>query len=224
MLERPTYSTSMAAAILGLRADKARAWIDGHEHGHKLYPPVIRASTTGDDIVTWGEFVQLAYLKEHQDNGPLQRLRAVIDALRNELGTPCPLATAAPFTSRRELVMKLQEVSGIPHLLEIVTRTGQEVVLTKETESFLQKAVFDPPETEDAYVCRFHTEGKNTPVVIDPLLRFGRPAVNGVAVERLWELHDAGESIEMISKAYDMRPCLVKSAIAYQNRRKCFVV
>ena len=46
--------------------------------------------------------------------------------------------------------------------------------------------------------------GKVSPVVIDPLVRFGRPAVSGVATERLWELFDAGESVEEIAAGYEL--------------------
>lgn len=221
ILERPTYSVSMAAAILGLRSDKVLAWLDGYERDGKFYPPVIRTSATGDKIVTWGEFVELGYLKEYRKKKvSLQRLRPVIDALREELDTPYPLATAQLYIYRRDLVMKLQEESGIPHSIAIVMRTGQTLILMKEAERFFQKVVFHPPDTEDAEVCRIHPEGKNTPVVIDPLVRFGRPAVNGVAVERLWELHDAGESIKMISEAYDMQPRLIRTAVAYQEQHR----
>ena len=50
------------------------------------------------DLVTWGEFVELGYLREYQRKGvPLQRLRPVIDELRREFTTPYPLATARPY-------------------------------------------------------------------------------------------------------------------------------
>ena len=40
------------------------------------YAPVIRPEPTGDDLVTWGEFVELGYLREYRRKGvPLQRLR-----------------------------------------------------------------------------------------------------------------------------------------------------
>jgi len=31
ILERPVYGVSEAAGLLGLRADRARAWLDGYE-------------------------------------------------------------------------------------------------------------------------------------------------------------------------------------------------
>ena len=77
---------------------------------------------------------------------------------------------------------------------------------------------FDPPDEGD--VCRVHPAWRTTPVVIDPLVRFGRPAVDGVAVERLWELHDAGESVDEIAGAYEMGHHLVEAAIAYYEQQR----
>ena len=58
---------------------------------------MIRDVPTGDDIVTWGEFVELGYLREYRRWGvPLQRLRPMIEELRREFATPYPLATARP--------------------------------------------------------------------------------------------------------------------------------
>lgn len=50
-------------------------------------------------MVTWGEFVELGYLRQYRRKEvPFQRLRPVIEALRQEFGTPYPLAAAKPFT------------------------------------------------------------------------------------------------------------------------------
>ncbi len=99
ILERPVYGVAQAAGLLGLRRDRTRAWLDGYEHHGVRYAPVIRESHTGDDIVTWGEFVELGYLREYRRRGlPLQRLRPVIDELRREFATPYPLAT--PWADR----------------------------------------------------------------------------------------------------------------------------
>lgn len=87
-----------AAGLLGLRSERARAWLDGYERAGVRYPPVIRRDPTGSDVVTWGEFVELGYLREYRRSGvPLQRLRPVIDELRREFDTPYPLATPSTF-------------------------------------------------------------------------------------------------------------------------------
>jgi len=110
ILDRPVYGVGEAAGLLGLRADRTRAWLDGYDRLGVRYPPVIRQEPTGEDIVTWGEFVELGYLREYRRKGvPLQRLRPVIDELRREFATPYPLATARPYVLGKELVLKVQE-------------------------------------------------------------------------------------------------------------------
>ncbi len=213
------YGISEAAGLLGLRADRACAWLDGYERGGVLYAPVIRVEPTGADIVTWGEFVELGYLREYRRKGvPLQRLRPVIDELRQEFATPYPLATAKPYIYGKELVLELQETNDIPRSIAIVISSGQTIALADEAMRFFKKVVFDPPEQGD--VRRLHPAGTASPVVIDPLVRFGRPAVEGVATERLWELFDAGETVEEITNGYGLSEELVRAAVAYEEQQR----
>jgi uncharacterized protein (DUF433 family) len=219
ILERPVYGVTEAAGLLGLRADRTRAWLDGYERRGVRYPPVVRSDATGDDIVTWGEFVELGYLREYRRKGvSLQQLRPVIDDLRHEFDTPYPLATAKPFLYGKQLVLELQQRNGLPAALAIVIRSGQTIAFASETERFLQKVEFHPPGDGDAR--RLMPAGRASPVVIDPLVRFGRPTVNGVATERLWELYDAGEQIQEIAAGYDLAEELVRAAVAYEEQQR----
>lgn len=209
------YEIGEAARLLGLRADHARGWLDGYERSGTPYPPVIRPVPSGDKIVTWGEFVELGYLREYRRKRvPLQRLRPVIDELRRRFETPHPLATQRPYVYDRELVLKVQEQIDVPASIAIVIRSGQEIMLTPETSRFFKKVEFNP--SGDAL--RIRPAGEASPVVIDPLMRFGRPHVDGVATERLWELHDAGESFEEIAEGYEMDMHLVRAAVAYEEQ------
>lgn len=218
ILERPVYGVSEAAGLLGLRPDRTRAWLDGYERDGVRYPPVIRPAPTSDDIVTWGEFVELGYLREYRRKGvPLQRLRPVIDQLRHEFDTPYPLATARPYVYDKELVLELQERIDLPQAIAIVIRSGQEVLMTPETNRFFKKVDFDPGAGRNAL--RLRPAGDASPVVIDPLVRFGRPSVDGVATDRLWELHDAGEQLDEIARGYDLEIDLVRAAVAYEELR-----
>ncbi len=219
ILERPVYGVVEAAGLLGLRADRTRAWLDGYERQGVKYAPVIRVERSRDDIVTWGEFVELGYLREYRRKGvPLQRLRPVIDELRKEFATPYPLATAKPYVYGKELVLELQHKNGIPRSIAIVISSGQTIALADEAMRFFKKVEFDPPDQGD--VRRVHPAGRASPVVIDPLVRFGRPSVQGVATERLWELFDAGESVDEIADGYDMAAELVAAAVAYEEQQR----
>lgn len=217
ILDRPVYGVGEAASLLGLRADRAKAWLDGYERQGSLYAPVIRAEPSGEDVVTWGEFVELGYLREYRRKGvPLQRLRPVIDELRREFDTPYPLATARPYVLGKELVLELQERNDIPSAIAIVIRSGQQILLAQDAHRFFKKVEFDPPDRGDVRLLR--PAGPASPVVIDPLVRFGRPSVEGVATDRLWELFDAGEPIPQIAEGYDMAQELVRAGIAYEEQ------
>jgi uncharacterized protein (DUF433 family) len=217
ILDRPTYGMAEAAVLLGLRPDRARAWVDGYRRLGVSYPPVIRVEPTGDEVVTWGEFVELGYLREYRRKGvPLQRLRPVIDELRREFDTPYPLATARPFVHGKELVLEVQEKTGLPQAVAIVVRSGQQILLADEASRFVRKVEFQPPE--EGEVTRLRPAGLGSPVVIDPLVRFGRPSVDGVSTERLWELSDAGETFAEIADGYDLPEDMVRAAVAYEEQ------
>ena len=217
ILERPVYGVSEAAGLLGLRSDRTRAWLDGYERSGVRYSPVIREEHTGEDLVTWGEFVELGYLREYRRKGvPLQRLRPVIEELRQEFHTVYPLATARPYVYDKELVLEVQERDGLPTQIAIVVRSGQEILLADAAKQFFKKVEFDPGE--HGAIRRIFPAGQASPVVIDPLVRFGRPSVSGVATERLWELADAGETLDEIARAYELPDEEVRAAVAYEEQ------
>lgn len=219
ILERPVYGTTEAASILGLRAARVRAWLDGYVRGGILYEPVIRPEHTGSDVVTWGEFVELGYLREYRRKGvPLQRLRPVVAALRAEFETPYPLATARPFIAGKELVLEVQEEFDIPAAIAIVIRSGQGLIVADDANRYLKKVEFVPAAEGAAQ--RLRPAGATSPVVIDPMVRFGRPTVAGVTTERLWELFDAGETTNEVAAGYDMDENLVGAAIAYEEQQR----
>ncbi len=194
-LDRPVYGVGQAAALLGLRQDKVRGWLDGYRRSDVLYPPVIREVSTGDDLVTWGEFVELGYLREYRRaRVALQHIRPVIERLRQEFGVRYPLAHARPLIYDRQLVLRIQEETQLDSSLAIVIRSGQELILAPEVEAYLQKVEF-----ADQVVARLRPAGKTSPVVIDPEFSFGRPSIRGVATERIAELYRGGDSPEFLA-------------------------
>lgn len=216
ILERRMYGIAEAAALLGLRTHCTKAWLDGDCRASAARVPVIRAEHTGSEIVTWGEFVGLAFLRERRRKGvPLARLRPVIDELRQALGTPHPLATAWPYRLENELLIKAQERSVLPPPIAIVRRSGDQLILAEDVSRFLRKVEF---ESDTGPALRFYPAGRASPVVIDPQVRFGRPSVSGVSTDRLWELFDAGESVGEIAMGYELGQVEVSAAIAYEEQ------
>ena len=213
-LERHVYGVGQASALLGMRHDKVRGWLDGYERSGVKYPPVIREVSTGSDVVTWGEFVELGYLREYRRaRVSLQHIRPVIQRLRAELGVLYPLAHSRPWVYERQLVLRIQEEARLDSSLAIIIRSGQELMLAPAVESYLLKVEF----TDDV-VARLRPAGKTSPVIIDPEFSFGRPSVRGVATERIAELYRRGDSPDFLAEAYELPLADINAAIAYETQ------
>jgi len=169
-----------------------RRWLEGYTFRGTDYPPVIRLEPTAEDLVTWGEFVEAAYLREYRAlSVPLQRIRPVVDRLRERYGR-YPLANERPWVLDRELVKQVQdEVDGAPNL--VVLRSGQ-LVLAR----------------------RYRPLGHGQPVVVDPDLSFGAPTVRGIRTETITELVRAGEPFDSLTEGYDLSPDDVLAALRYE--------
>ena len=175
---------------------------------------MIRESSTDIEIVTWGEFVELGYLREYRRaRVSLQHIRPVIDRLRQEYGVRYPLAHARPFVYDRQLVLRIQEETDLDRSLAIVIRSGQELMLAPEVEAYLQKVEFDGD-----IAARLRPAGKTSPVVIDPDFSFGRPSIRGVSTERIAELYRSGDAPEFLAEVYELPVEDIRAAIAYETQ------
>lgn len=225
LLERPLYGLGQVDRILGLRSGTARRWIEGYERGGKRYPPVIRQAATGDEIATWGEFVETRLLSEYRDAGiPLIRMRPAIDRLRDELQTPYPLASARTWldTEGRELVLKIQEAVGLERQLAlVVVRTGQQMLEWSDPADEFRRSVEWTGADDQAQPRLVRPVTGLSDVVIDPLRGFGEPVIadRGVRTEVIAELVRAGDSTDMIADLYELKRSEVDAAVRYELLR-----
>ncbi len=222
LLNRPTYGLAQVDRLLGLPGGTARRWIDGYERAGKRYPPVVRESSTGDEIATWGEFVETRLLSEYREAGvPLLRMRPAVQALRQELKVQYPLASARTWlrAEGRELVRVVQEkVKLDSHLALVVVDSGQVLCWSAEADNF-RSAIDWTGKGDDAEPRRLRPIAGIADVVVDPLRGFGEPVVRGVRTEIIAELAKAGESQDAIAATYELERPLVEAAVRYELLR-----
>jgi uncharacterized protein (DUF433 family) len=221
LLERPVYGLAQVDRILGLRGGTARRWIDGYRRADKRYAPIIREASTGSDVVTWGEFVETRLLAEYRDMGvPMIRMRPVVEALRSELGTAYPLASARTWleVDGRELVRRVQDdVKLDRHLRLVEVRSEQGVLWSRQADDFRRSIEWSSGAEREPR--RLRPVGDIEPVIIDPLRGFGEPVVRGVRTEVIAELVRAGDTPEMIADLYELDRALVDAAVRYELLR-----
>lgn len=218
LLDRVVYGMAQVDRLLALNGGTAKRWIDGYSRGGKTYPPVVRIETTGDELVTWGEFVEARLLSEYRNAGvPIVRMRPAVEQLREQLNTRYPLALAHPFldVEGQELVQKAQERSGLERQLHIVVVRNGQLMLAPEAERFVRSVDYDAmPE-----VRRLHPSPDNKTVVMDPLRQFGEPVVRSVRTELIAEQMRAGDSIAMIASLYELPTDAVEAALRFELGR-----
>lgn len=218
LLERPLYGMAQVDRLLGLNPGTARRWIDGYKRGEKRYPPVVRLESTGDEIVTWGEFVETRLLSEYREAGvPLVRMRPAIDRLRERFDPHYPLAQARPYAAGRELVLEAQEAVGLELKLQLVVIRNDQIVLTEPALRFYRAATFASQNgAGDGIVEQLHPVTEIDDVVIHPLRQFGEPVVRSVRTEIIAEQVRAGEPIDAIAEFYELPRPTVEAALRYE--------
>jgi uncharacterized protein (DUF433 family) len=225
LLSRPVYGLSQVDVLLGLRAGTARRWIDGYCRAGRRYPPVVREVSTGDEAVTWGEFVETRLLAQYRDAGvPMIRMRPAIDVLREQMQTRYPLASARTWLDidGRELVWKVQDQVGLERRLAlVVVRTGQAVLdWSPPADAFRRSIEWTSDGNGNGPQPRLvHPDVDLDQVEIDPLRGFGEPVVRNVRTEIIVELFRAGESPEGIGETYELGREAVLQALRYEFRR-----
>lgn len=153
---------------------------------------MIRTEPSADRVVTWAEFVEAALLHEYRRElmVPMHELRSFIDSLRDQLGIPYPLAHAQLFVGGgRQLVWEAQDAVGLDANFCLVAEVRGQLVLTGPSETFFSRVRW----TDGLATAWRPASDPDSPVRVDPELRFGRPAVHGISTETLWEHVDSGE-------------------------------
>jgi uncharacterized protein (DUF433 family) len=212
ILEREMYTEAVAAQLLRVAPSTLHWWLEGRP---PRYRPVIRREPTDSRVVTWAEFVEAALLRSYRRDHevPLRELRDFIDRLRDKFQVPYPLADRRPYVgSGRRLLIDLQGRSHLdPEFCLVAVVNGQEV-LTAPGEEFFERVEWSG---NDPAAWRPH-EDPASPIRINPLMRFGRPAVDGISTEAISGELEAGASVEEVAEDFGLSLDAVRWAQSYE--------
>jgi uncharacterized protein (DUF433 family) len=142
----------------------------------------------------------------------MTELRTFIDKLRNEYGVAYPLAHEKPFVSGRQLVYKAQVESGLAGDFCLVAVANDQLLLTTASQEFVERVRW----VDDIAISWRPHDDPNSSVVMTPDVRFGKPSVNGISTDVIWEHEQAGEDNQEIAIAFDLDVDDVRWALAYE--------
>jgi uncharacterized protein (DUF433 family) len=211
ILEREMY-TEAAARLLRVAQSTLHWWLEGRP---PRYRPVIRPEPTGSRHVTWAEFVEAGLLRSYRRDHdvPLKELREFIDRLRDEFQVPYPLADRRPYVGLgRRLLIDLQDRSRLDPEFCLVAIANGQVVLTAPGEEFYERVDWSGDEPAG---WRPH-EDFDSPVRVNPLVRFGMPAVHGISTEAIAGELEGGASLDEIADDFGLDLDAVRWAQSYE--------
>jgi uncharacterized protein (DUF433 family) len=216
VLDREMFTEAEAARLLRVPQRTLNHWLEGDTYRGRVYRPVIRVEPRGGHAgVTWAEFVEAGLLREYRQTHrvPMAELRAFIDQVRREYGVPYPLAHERPYVSGKELLAKAQDAAGLDADLCLVATVRGQYVLTPAADAFYKRVTW---EGDEAIAWRPHDDPLS-PVIMQPGLRAGRPAIKGISTEVVWEHEQAGETVGDIAADFDLSEEDIRWALAYET-------
>lgn len=105
--------------------------------------------------------------------------------------------------------------------VDLAAKAGAELLIGNKGGQLAWKQIigdrFKEFDYEEGLAVRWHVAGHESPVVIDPRIRFGAPSVAGVptwAIKGRWE---AGEPLDVIADDYDIAMDTVMQALAFEG-------
>lgn len=207
------YSEAEAARLLRVPQQTLHYWLEGKNWGGRKYLPVIRPEPTGQRIVTWAEFVEAGLLSRYRRarNVPLDEARQFITILRERTGEPYPLAHERPWAVGQRLMIEAQAEAGMPDELLLYAPSDEQLLLLSPAQEFLDRVGF-----QDGDAVLWRPAGPESPVVIDPERRSGRPSVDGVSTSVLKEYSDEGYGYDEIAEEFRLTLRDVELAVAYE--------
>jgi uncharacterized protein (DUF433 family) len=218
VLDREVYTEAEAARLLRVAQSTLHYWLEGGERRGRTYKPVIRIEPRSARAVSWAEFVEAGLLREYRRTHrvPMVELRAFIDVLREQFGVPYPLADRRPYIAGRELVMEAQTAARLDPEFCLVAVVSGQLLLTPPSAAFLERVTWDG----DVAAGWRPDANPDSPVRIQPDVRFGRPAIKGIGTDTIWEQDDVGLGVDEIAEIYQLDIADVRWALAYENSQR----
>jgi len=223
--EIPAYSTADVAHYLRVPENTIRAWAFGRSYpvprGTRRLPPVVPAADAGQHQLSFVNVLEVHVLDaiRRYHHVEMKRIRAAIEYLKREFGSPHPLVDHAMETDGTDVFVR--EYGNLIN----ASQHGQ-LAMKVLLDAYLRRIERDrhgvavrlfPFVRKRSADLAAEQELKRYPrvVVIDPRVAFGRPVIagSGIPTAEVAERFNAGESINDLARDYERAPADIEEAI-----------
>jgi len=210
------YTPPEAARMIGMNAGRLRRWLTGYAHDGKHEPRLWQPQYAADDdeglLLGFRDLVEARIVHAlRQCNIGLPTIRICIDRARALIGDERPFSTRQFKTDGKTIFLEITRGLEEPEFIDLRKSQG---VFKKVVAPSLQDIDFGDNAAERWWLIH----GKKT-IVADPNQAFGQPIIAsaGMTTARAAEIVKAEGSVERAANLYEIKPHLLRDAIAYER-------
>lgn len=204
----PAYQVNEAARYARITTQTIRNWQKAYKGG-----PAVAYREKGAAL-SYFQLVEVAFV------AVMRRMGLKLDVIKNareyiaqQLNSEFPFVEHRFKVDGQRIIMDLaQFVTGAPKdKLVVVSEGGQlawQEILGRKFEEF---------DYKKGLAVRWHVAGRGSPILIDPQIAFGAPAIRGIPTWAIKGRDTAGESLEDIADDFGLKVPEVKKAIEFES-------
>ena len=164
-----------------------------------------------DRVITFADLVRLRMIALFRSRGiAYKAILGAEDYVRRLRGIPQPFLTEEMWTARSEVFVRFtNELIAASQYGQLAFEDLMSEFLTPASHGLLFASGGKPVQWQPFPA-----------VLLDPEIQFGAPCIEGTRVETrsLWSLNQAGDSIETLAGAFQLRKEQVSDAIEWERR------
>jgi uncharacterized protein (DUF433 family) len=208
----PMYTTAEAARYVGMSAPTVGRWRAGYTYPTASGARRSKAVTGGraSGLLSFNELLEVAVVAAARRAVPMQAIRRAVDAAKIIYKVDRPLILIEFKHDGRHLFTKELE-GALPRYVNL-SRAGQ------TAWEHVQDVLADLDYDGGTLARRWWPAGRDTPIVIDPRVSFGRPYIvhRGISTDAIRGRFSAGESIDLIADDLDVTEAEAEAAIRFE--------
>jgi uncharacterized protein (DUF433 family)/DNA-binding transcriptional MerR regulator len=200
----PAYQIKEAADYAQISPQTVVAW-------HKIESALLRARKQRAAL-SYFQLIEVAVVAAFRKAGvPMKNIRRARNWAAHELKSEYPFAEYKFKENAKHLYLDSQQIDVKENTVVQADADGQ-----LEWESIIGR--LNEFEYEDkGIVLQWHVAGKGSPIIIDPRVSFGSPAIKGIPTWVVRGRFDAGESDTDIAADFGLKKDEVREALRFEE-------
>ncbi len=199
----PAYQISEAANYAQVAPQTVAAW-------HRIEAELLKQREQRSAL-SYMQLIEVAVVASFRKAGvSMPRIRKARAWAAHELKSEYPFAEYKFKENAKHLYLDAQQIDVGPNTVVQADAGGQ-----LEWESVIGR--LKEFEYEEHVALRWHVAGAGKPIIIDPRISFGAPAVRGIATWVLRGRHNAGESHSDIAEDFGLDKSEVREALKFEG-------